>query len=834
MKFLFLFLSLIGVLFADPIGQTPEQIRKDFEAQQGDKYKFDTLPYFSLPELQRKNILTTAQTLERDYSSTAFGLEDILTAAPCDNLKSGFTGSIYDINLEEGIVTCLVAEVKGVYDPIGLFKVSYPKLKTNFSKNEQKAKDDNAAAIKKAEESFKAINVDKSNYTSKENNYLSVPQILTAAILTDSSIIDVEATKVSRNIKLKDGYISTYTASDGSVNDNTRYIMADAATIFDVYIKLAKLSMDYLFLLAIFFGVWGIGRIGFGALADKLEKLQNHDKKIPFGFGVLAAIILFFPANDYNAVNSVNNPNGQASPEFEIMKTRYQSFEKTGYYLFSEWADDVAAAIIDSEVNAIIDKSGVGTAQQIIAADSGLKLADKQRIFWFEYYNKCYAVYDATYLKDGDTYVYSGTANNPFPQSEKYASAIAIYKPTAGRNYYNKSPEGLVKGGYSTSNQNANSAIGGTDTSNVYPQISFSSCNRAISHYDYFTKRVTDYDASYKELIAAVNSGGNSAKMNMIKTIVEFQYKLQKTWGYLAILGLPVTKMQTEYIGGLYQERNNAVLEALKVQTKEDSAGMHMLMSSIPYLFVPGAGTVFQVISENSGKFGAAAGGAVAGGATGGLAAVFGAMFGGIVGTIGGGLIGAAGAYHVAKAVLTITPIVGLIIIGLVRFIVILIKIFSFHFASLFLLPIAFAKENIQAISKFSMKILATMIELPLFILSVWLAITANSLIHTVGDIFSKEIIIGMLANNEAGYAGISNSSVTGAIGSGEWLAKLKIYVFDGFMEVAIAGFAITIIYKLIISYHSQVLEVFDIQTSSIDNSIENMKSEAGGFGGKV
>lgn len=828
---IFIILSLLFVvLFADPIGQTPEQIRKDFEAQQGDKYKYDTLPVFSLGDLMRKNIFTDGQTLERNYPSSAYGLTDLLSAAPCDNLKSGFTGTIYDISLEEGTVTCLIAEVKSVYEPAGFFKVFYPKLKANFSKDLEKAQSDNVALIKKAKEGSKELYDKRDVYLSNQNSsaqnqYLTVPQMLTAAILTDSSIIDVEATKVSRKLKLKEGYNSTYVANDGSgVRDNTGYIMADAATIFDVYIKLAKLSMDYLFFLAAFFAIWGFGRIGFGTLADKLEKQQNNDKKIPFGFGVLSALILFFPTNEYNAVNSVNNPSGQSSSEFEIMKTKFQSFEKTGYYLFSEWADDAAKAIINSEVDSIIDKSGVGNSEQVITAYSGMKLADRQRVFWYDYYNKCYTTYDTTYLKDGDKYIYSGIANNEFPQSEKYASAIASYQPTAGKNYYNKTPEGLVKdGSYSASNQPS----GDAEASDFFPAVSFSSCNRAISHYEYFTNRTKDYTASYDELAASINAA-NSAKLNMISTIIEFQYKLQKTWGFLAILGLPVTKMQTEYIGGLYQERNNAVLDALKAKTKEDSSGMHMLMSSIPYLFVPGAGTVFQVISENSGKFGAAAGGAAAGGATGGLATVFGAMFGGIAGTIGGGMIGAVGAYHVAKAVLTITPIVGLIIIGLVRFIVILIKIFSFHFASLFLLPIAFAKENIQAISKFTMKILATMIELPLFVLSVWLAITANSLIHTVGDIFSKEIIIGMLANNEAGYAG------TGDLFMGEWSSKLKIYVFDGFMEVAIAGFAIVIIYKLIISLHSQILEVFDIQTSSIDNSIENMKSEAGSFGGKI
>ena len=282
----------------------------------------------------------------------------------------------------------------------------------------------------------------------------------------------------------------------------------------------------------------------------------------------------------------------------------------------------------------------------------------------------------------------------------------------------------------------------------------------------------------------------------------------------------------------------NEVLEKLNDEVKEDSMGTHMVMSSIPYMFVPGAGTIFNVITENSGKIGATLGGTGGAAAGGGIGSLFtgalGSVVGATIGTLGGGAFAMWFAYETAKTVLELTPIVGLVVIGLLRFIVILVKIFSFHFASLFMMPIMFARENIQAISRFTMKIFATMLELPIFVLAVWLAMTASSLIHSIGDIFGKKIIIGMLENNSLQYQGVEGK--TWAFGAnGEWLAKLKIYVFDGFIEIAIAVFSIVIIYKIIVSLHNTLFEVIEVQGSKeLDGAIESMKNEASGWGTRI
>ena len=67
--------------------------------------------------------------------------------------------------------------------------------------------------------------------------------------------------------------------------------------------------------------------------------------------------------------------------------------------------------------------------------------------------------------------------------------------------------------------------------------------------------------------------------------------------------------------------------------------------------------------------------------------------------------------------------------------------IFVFHFISLFLMPLMFVQQNLEAFFKFTMKIFITMVEIPIFVLSVWVALSANSLLHTIGDIFGKKMI---------------------------------------------------------------------------------------------
>jgi len=815
--------SLFGNYAQD---NSAEQIKKDFEKSETDKYKYDNFVDFSETRLLEAGILKQGQTLTRSFPEETFSFYHLSNANTCDDLADGYTGTIYDVNLRNGTVTCMFATLTNMRNPMGVFSVHYPEVKAHYQLDKKQAKIDQADAVKKAVEQFQPLYDKKKEISASMKNvandsYLNIPQLFTATILTDTDIIDVEATQATGNIQLKDSYTSSFIDENtNQKSDNTKYLLTDATTIFKVYTGLSSISIDYLILLVILFGIYGIGRAVLSPLADKAEGQQNGDKKIPFTTGIIAGILLFFPTSDHE---NITNSSGETIAQYEIMKTRYQDFEKAGYYLFSEWASDSCKVIIDAEMEAIIQKSGLATQDQIINTYSGMILNQKLYDFYKDYAGACEGSvydYDEMTAYDGEK-IYSETYENLYPMSENWAYAASVVN-VDGENYYKLSPEGLtLKSGYSKI------YLANTEHSieSFYPLVAFSSCRKANVYESKYYKKIQEYRDELNRLLQN-NKSPDQNKINMLLKLIEFQYGLFREWGYLSILGLPVTKMQTEYIGGLYEAKNSEVIEKLNAQIKGDSDTTHMIMSSIPYMFIPGSGTVYKVISDNSGKFGSAAG-ATAGS---GIFSVITGAIGGIVGTVGGSAMGMWGAYNVAKTVLELIPIIGVVIIGLVRFLIILIKIFSFHLVSLFLMPIMFAKENLQAISKFTVKIIATMLELPIFVLAVWLAITANSLIHSIGDAFSKKIILGMLENSEVQYTNVETSLLNNA-----YMSKIKIYVFDGFMEIAIAVFAIIIIYKLIISLHNTIFEVLEVQGSqSLDNSIESMKNEASGWGSRV
>ena len=63
----------------------------------------------------------------------------------------------------------------------------------------------------------------------------------------------------------------------------------------------------------------------------------------------------------------------------------------------------------------------------------------------------------------------------------------------------------------------------------------------------------------------------------------------------------------------------------------------------------------------------------------------------------------------------------------------------------------------------------------------------------------------------------------------------LKIYLFDGFLEIIIAVFSTVIIYKIIITLHETVSDILEVQgTNRFDSAIESMKSDATGWGQKI
>lgn len=814
-KLTLLLLFLTSNLFA--FTQTNFDIAlRDFENNNMAKYRDDELILMSSESLLKNGIISNGNDLIRDVATnpdSGISLGTIRQSLKCSFVTDKYTATVYNINPKEGIVTCMVAIKGDIYNPIGLFNVFYPTMKKAYASDLEKAENENISVLNSLDAQFKPLSdrikaISNSINVNNHQDFLTVPELLTAALLTDTDVVDFEKTEATGTFQLKDNFTSIYQdVNSGEYIDNQKYILADAETFSKVYTGLGDISMSYYILVILLFGVSGISRKALGNVFAKMEKRQKPDGLIPYTLMAIIGALLFIPTT-YTQT--------QGNTQYEVYKTKYQEFEKDGYALFNDWADDAAKVIIDSEVSSLLKKSGVGTRDQGISTIAGYEQYKKLKTFNQDLWSICINdIYNYSGLLDSNNkHHYSQDPNQPFPLNEKWAYIMSKIKNNASVIYYSPSPKGEVKStsSYSTSTNN--------EYKDIYPDFSLSSCGK--NYYDYVSNKRLYEDYS-KQRDILINQD-NSSKLVAIESLLTNQYELYRDFGFLSVLGLPILKLQTEYIGGLYKTQRSGVLDKLNKQIAQTGDGdggddefLHSFFSSIPYLFVPGAGTVFQVISENSGKIGA-----VFGSKGGPLGTIIGAT----IGTISGGALGMKLAYEVAYNLLQLTPILGLIVIGLLRYVIILIKIFVFHFISLFLMPLMFVQQNLEAFFKFTMKIFITMVEIPIFVLSIWLALSANSLLHTIGDIFGKKMIIFMLENN--------NNLITIKDDLYDFGA-LKIYLFDGFLEIIIAVFSTVIIYKIIISLHETVSDILEVQgTNRFDSAIESMKSDATGWGQKI
>lgn len=812
-KLTLLLLFLTSNLFA--FTQTNFDIAlRDFENNNMAKYRDDELILMSSEALLKNGIISNGNDLIRDVATnpdSGISIGAIRQSLKCSFVTDKYTATIYNINPKEGIVTCMVAIKGDIYNPIGLFNVFYPTMKKAYALDLEKAEKENIAVLNSLDAQFKPLSdrvksISNSINVNNNKDFLTVPELLTAAVLTDTDVVDFEKTEATGTFQLKDNFTSIYQdVNSGEYIDNQKYILADAETFSKVYTGLGDISMSYYILIILLFGISGVSRKALGNVFAKMEKRQKPDGFIPYTLMAITGVLLFIPTT-YTQT--------QGNTQYEVYKTKYQEFEKDGYALFNDWADDAAKVIIDSEVSSLLKKSGVGTRDQGISTIAGYEQYKKLKTFNQDLWSICINdIYNYSGLLDSNNkHHYSQDPNQPFPLNEKWAYIMSKIKNNASVIYYSPSPKGEVK------NANAYSTSTNNEYKDIYPDFSLSSCGK--NYYDYVSnKRLYEDYSKQKDIL--INQD-NSSKLVAIESLLTNQYELYRDFGFLSVLGLPVLKLQTEYIGGLYKTQRSEVLDKLNKQIAQTGDGdggndefLHSFFSSIPYLFVPGAGTVFQVISENSGKIGA-----VFGSKGGPLGTIIGAT----IGAISGGALGMKLAYEVASNLLQLTPILGLIVIGLLRYVIILIKIFVFHFISLFLMPLMFVQQNLEAFFKFTMKIFITMVEIPIFVLSVWLALSANSLLHTIGDIFGKKMIIFMLENN-------NNLTKDDLYDFG----ALKIYLFDGFLEIIIAVFSTVIIYKIIISLHETVSEILEVQgTNRFDSAIESMKSDATGWGQKI
>ena len=494
-KLTFLLLFLTSNLFA--FTQTNFDIAlRDFENNNMAKYRDDELILMSSEALLKNGIISNGNDLIRDVATTpdsGISLNSIRQSLKCSFVTDKYTATVYNINPKEGIVTCMVAVKGDIYNPIGLFNVFYPTMKKAYALDLEKAEKENTAVLNGLDAQFKPLTdrikaISNSINVNNHQDFLTVPELLTAAVLTDTDVVDFEKTEATGTFQLKDNFTSIYQdVNSGEYIDNQKYILADAETFSKVYTGLGDISMSYYILIILLFGISGVSRKALGNVFAKMEKRQKPDGLIPYTLMAIIGVLLFIPTT-YTQT--------QGNTQYEVYKTKYQEFEKDGYALFNDWADDAAKVIIDSEVSALLKKSGVGTRDQGISTIAGYEQYKKLKTFNQDLWSICINdIYNYSGLLDSNNkHHYSQDPNQPFPLNEKWAYIMSKIKNNASVIYYSPAPKGEVKStsSYSTSTNN--------EYKDIYPDFSLSSCGK--NYYDYVSnKRLYEDYSKQKDIL---------------------------------------------------------------------------------------------------------------------------------------------------------------------------------------------------------------------------------------------------------------------------------------------------------------------------------------------
>lgn len=787
-----------------------ENIKKDFEKGDTQKYMSDNFPVFSREELISRGVISSTTDLSSDAA-------EVDCSALLSN--SNFTSSIYRFNPKTGKAVCLVAQSENLYNALGVFEVSYPKIAERFKRDTARSESENASSITAANNAFATLRQENSRLSREAEttgNYLSIPQLLTAAVLTDTSIINVQSSIDSGRLVLNNGYNSSV-SENGRTTDNTQLLRSDAASLFNIYKGLTNLSFEYVYIIAAFALAFGLG----SSFLNETTENENTKKKhrTMWGMGAFMGFLLFFPYSNYQ-----NIQNGDAQGQIDIVRTRFQDFERTGYSIFSEYTSKAAKMALDAELEALIDKASIVNKNQIVDSNANLNQYENLLNYAIGQEQECFNTYDKTNLTNIDKASVCGTEQSKvFPVSELWAYA-ASWANAGAKDYYNASPAGLVLGGYTPSTI-SQSQTAQKPQDAFYPKYSMSGCYQVQQDKVEYQNKIDEYRKSYAEAIfTASNSSTTTAahKQRIISSLSAWQYQMFRDWGYLSILTLPVTKLQTEYLGALYDNKNNYVLKTMHEIHGNNiiSENIHKMISSIPYIaLVPGTQSVYNFVNENGMVVGAAAGGAAGAEVGGNLFGSVGSWVGGLVGGVAGGATGKFASPLLALGItlsyaftfVALSPILTILLFGLGRFMIIIIKIFATHFLSVLLLPVVFISKNLEYMKSFAVRVFATMLEIPLFVLSVWMAIVANSLIHSIVDSFSKSTIKGMIQNidvsggKEITLANLASMNFT-------YIEYFKVMILDGIFAIAATGLSIIIIYKLIISLHQDVIDMLQLK----------------------
>jgi hypothetical protein len=159
--------------------------------------------------------------------------------------------------------------------------------------------------------------------------------------------------------------------------------------------------------------------------------------------------------------------------------------------------------------------------------------------------------------------------------------------------------------------------------------------------------------------------------------------------------------------------------------------------------------------------------------------------------------------------------------ISLLIILKIIIKIFTYHLMAPFVMLLAFSKQNVQLVLNYVARVITIMFEIPIFVLSVYAAMSARDILLALGTPMSSAVLKIMSEITEA-----QNDSI---------VHNMLDYLAQGAIEVTLQIFAFIIIYKILSTYHTMIFEAIEAKTASaLDDVVTSTQQSAVNYGQRL
>lgn len=562
-------------------------------------------------------------------------------------------------------------------------------------------------------------------------------------------------------------------------------------SMLEFFPKWSQLNSDLFTILASIIGLIMIGGYALSRTAQQMDEhtQDRNSSTLIFGGVLLASCIIFLPTS----INQTVTIDGE---KFKLTENNFNRIETSGFYTAIDFANNIARGVIDSEISSIIKRVGGIQTDNLISVFAQNQLYLKELAINGHWLKQCGSTYNIDFLKH-----YNNNKNYYFPPSEQWIYANYVFN---GRipNYYTPYADG---GALRFDNQGS------------YPTLSMSFCNKVEKKYAYLAARYN----SNLALISKASAGVDPIKLEMIENLIRSQYGMFQEWGFFSILSTPLITYKSQQMGKLFDPEEKDTASKL-LDEERDSIAKKILYHS-PMLLIPGANSLYQTIKDNAaaiiGSLGAAYGSSLPGAGTAG-----GALAGAAAGWLGSSTIAFTGTIYIVEEILKLVPIISIVMFGLLILMKIIIKILTYHLIAPFVIVVSFSKRNTQILTNFFSRVISIMLEIPIFVLSVWAAMSAHDLLISIGTPLSSTLmkIMGEITTDHAGsdFALLSHSLD---------------FIAQGFIMVLLHLFSFVIVYKILSTYHTQIFEAVEVKSASaFDDVVEKMTQSAQGWGHRI